>query len=269
MLVRVACATVIFLTVAFVVRRPRAAAEPPGPGDPPLRTARTHPIRYYVTLPEGWSRDRRWPVVVTLEGSGRSYAANHAAFVAARGGRPYIIVTPQIVSNRGGNRDRGLYPAAVWAEVDRKGTAAFDTAGVFAVLREIVRDYGGEEKPYVTGFSSGGHLGWTFVFTRPDAFRAAAMASPNFAWRGVTTVSTAPERASLPVHVFTASREEYIRYIDVQWKKASSALAEHGFAAAGRTVIDDARHDRRADEVLAFFDSVRTSVRPATGRSGS
>ena len=258
-IVRVACAAAAIVAVVLLVGRRRAAADSPGSNDPPLRTARTHPIRYYVTLPDGWTPDRRWPVLVTLEGSGRAYAANHAAFVSARGARPYIIVTPQIVSNRGGNRDRGLYPASVWAEVDRRGTTTFDTAGVFAVLQDVVRDLGGEEKPYLTGFSSGGHLGWALVFTRPDAFRAAVMASPNFSWRGVTRVSTAPERTTLPVHVFTASRETYIKYIDEQWKKASAALAEHGFAPARRTVIDDAHHDRRAHRVLEFFDSVRVS----------
>ena len=256
---RALCATAVVLAVAFVIGRRRAAADPGSPGGPLLRTADSHPMRYYVTLPTGWTRDRQWPILLTLEGSGRAYDRNHAAFVAARGDRPYIIVTPQIVSNRGGNRDRGLYPAAVWARVDRSGSAAFDTAGVAAVLQDVVRDYGGERKAYLTGFSSGGHLGWALVLTRPEAWRAAVMVSPNFSWRGVTTVSRAPERAALPLHVFMAAREPYLRYIEPQWRTVSQVLAENGFGEAPRTVVDDARHAPRPELVLAFMDSVRTA----------
>ena len=262
-IVRVVCATAVVLAVAFVAGRRRASADPADAAtsaDPRLRTARSHPMRYYVSLPHGWSPDRRWPVLLTLEGSGRAYERNHADFVAARGDRPYIIVTPQILSNRGGNRDRGLYPAAVWAGVDRQGSATFDTAGVFAVLRDVAGQYRGEDRAYLTGFSSGGHLGWALVLTRPEAFRAAVMVSPNFAWRGVTTVSEAPERATLPLHVFMASREEYIRYVEPQWRTVSKVLAEHGFAPAPRTVIDDGQHAARPDRVIGFMDSVRTGA---------
>ena len=259
-IVRMVCATAVVLAVAFVMGRRRVAAEPAAPADPRLRTAQSHPMRYYVTLPEGWTRGRKWPVLLTLEGSGRAYDRNHADFVAARGDRPYIVVTPQILSNRGGNRDRGLYPPAVWAAVDRSGSAAFDTAGVAAVLREVARNYGGEERVYLTGFSSGGHLGWALVLTRPEAFRAAAMVSPNFAWRGVTKVSNAPERATLPLHVFMATREPYLKYIEPQWRTISSVLAEHGFAPAPRTVVDDSHHVPRPELVLAFMDSVRAAT---------
>jgi hypothetical protein len=31
---------------------------------PPLQTATTHPMKYYLSLPKGWSADRIWPVLV-------------------------------------------------------------------------------------------------------------------------------------------------------------------------------------------------------------
>jgi len=30
---------------------------------PQLKTASTHPIQYYLSLPEGWTKAKKWPVV--------------------------------------------------------------------------------------------------------------------------------------------------------------------------------------------------------------
>jgi hypothetical protein len=43
------------------------ASEPPQ-----LKTASSHPIQYYLSLPEGWTAGKRWPVVVVIESAERT-----------------------------------------------------------------------------------------------------------------------------------------------------------------------------------------------------
>ena len=46
--------------------------------EPQLKTASTHPIQYYLSLPEGWTAEKKWPVVVVIESADREFldAAN-------------------------------------------------------------------------------------------------------------------------------------------------------------------------------------------------
>src|SRR5690349_15420696 len=66
-----------------------------------LKTATTHPMQYYLSLPEGWSADRKWPVVVAIESANRDFPANLAIFARARGKMPFLIVAPLVVTNGG------------------------------------------------------------------------------------------------------------------------------------------------------------------------
>ena len=40
---------------------------------PQLKTASTHPIQYYLSLPEGWTKAKKWPVVVVIESADRDF----------------------------------------------------------------------------------------------------------------------------------------------------------------------------------------------------
>src|ERR1044072_2803147 len=72
------------------------ASEPPQ-----LKTASSHPIQYYLSLPEGWSTGKRWPVVVVIESAERQFLEAATAFAQARASRPFILVTPLVVTNGG------------------------------------------------------------------------------------------------------------------------------------------------------------------------
>ena len=70
--------------------------------DPPqLKTASTHPIQYYLSLPEGWTNTKKWPVVVVIDSAERDFLQAATAFAQARGSRPFILVTPLVVTNGG------------------------------------------------------------------------------------------------------------------------------------------------------------------------
>jgi hypothetical protein len=67
---------------------------------PQLKTASSHPIQYYLSLPEGWVAGKKWPVVVVIESADREFLQAFAtAFAQARQHRPFILDTPLIVTN--------------------------------------------------------------------------------------------------------------------------------------------------------------------------
>src|SRR6476659_4809034 len=68
---------------------------------PQLKTASTHPIQYYLSLPDGWVAGKKWPVVVVIESADREFSQAATAFAQARGKQPFIIVTPLVVTNGG------------------------------------------------------------------------------------------------------------------------------------------------------------------------
>src|SRR5215467_5623105 len=68
-------------------------------GQPQLKTASSHPIQYYLSLPDGWTAGKKWPVVVIIERADRDF--EHATNVFARSPKrgPFILVTPLVVTN--------------------------------------------------------------------------------------------------------------------------------------------------------------------------
>jgi hypothetical protein len=64
-----------------------------------------------------------------------------------RGGLPFILVTPFVVSN-GADTDHRLYnySNAVWQQAARVGAAQFDYNGLEAVLSDVRHDYRGQDE---------------------------------------------------------------------------------------------------------------------------
>ena len=110
------------------------ASEPPQ-----LKTASSHPIQYYLSLPEGWVAGKKWPVVVVIDSAEREFLQAATAFAQARGPRPFILVTPLVVTN-GGTRYRSVptyhYSDPVWGRID-SGPFNFDSDGIAAIMQEV------------------------------------------------------------------------------------------------------------------------------------
>src|SRR5689334_24510927 len=91
---------------------------------PQLKTASSHPIQYYLSLPEGWVAGKKYPVVVVIESANREFLEATTAFAQARRQQPFIIVTPLVVTN-GGTRYREVptyhYSDQVWARIQSDG----------------------------------------------------------------------------------------------------------------------------------------------------
>src|SRR5262249_8536490 len=141
-----------------------------GVGPPQLRTASSHPIQYYLSLPEGWTKGKKWPVVVVIESADREFLDAANAFTHARASRPFILVTPLVVTN-GGKGYRNVptyhYSETVWNRIQNSGEFKFDLDGITAIMDDVVKQYGGEDKYFITGFEAGGHTVWGILFNNP------------------------------------------------------------------------------------------------------
>lgn len=249
----------VVLALGLLLLRPPVSLYAGSRFEPALHVARHHPMRYYLTLPDGWTRTRKWPVLVTLEGSGRDYAGNHLSFVSARGDKPYIVVTPVIASNVGRNRAPEMYDAAVAADVRRLGSTRFDYEGLEAVLADVQRDFGGEPRVYLTGFSAGGHLTWLAILARPDWLAAAAPAATNYIGRGMRGAPTPGPGERGPIHVFQGDRDPRYETLSGQIAEATKLARAAGYTDIARTVVPGAGHGRFVRETFAFLDSVRVA----------
>jgi poly(3-hydroxybutyrate) depolymerase len=202
---------------------------------PDLKTATAVEVKYYLSLPEGWTADKSWPILVTLDGSGHDFLGNCRGFMRARGKQPFIIVTPCVSSN-------GNDPA--------------DARAVLAIVKEIQQEKHGQPKFFLTGFSAGGHVTWQILFAHPELLAGVAPAAANFRNRGVSTISDSPDRIQLPIHAFQGDKDAAKSALDDQWNDAITIAREHGYKNLDRTIIVGASHSAFAQEVVAYFTTL-------------
>jgi len=231
---------------------------------PQLKTATRHPIQYYLSLPEGWSTQRKWPVVIVIESADRAFLDATNAFARARQHRPFILVTPLVVTN-GGAGYRTVptyhYSDAVWNQIQSSGEFTFDMEGITAIMQDVVKQYGGEDKYFITGFEAGGHTVWGILFNHPEVARGAAVVCPNYLGRWVdeAQISSAAERANLPIRNFIGAKDDLCaagRPIYTQMERAMSLAEAHGYKNVSLTRVEGKGHERLEDAVLDYFASL-------------
>ena len=237
---------------------------------PKLQTATTHPIQYYLSLPEGWTADKRWPVVVVIESADRDFLQAANNFALARQHRPFILVTPLVVTN-GGTGYRSVptyhYSDAVWDRIQNAGPFKFDMDGITAIMQDVVKLFGGEDKYFITGLEAAGHTIWGIILNRPEVLRGAAIVCPNYLGRWVDEahVSSAAERVRLPVRNFIGTKDELCspgHPIYTQMQRAISTAQAHGYGNVSVITVEGKGHERLAEEVLAYFSSLVAGSNP-------
>jgi poly(3-hydroxybutyrate) depolymerase len=234
-----------------------------GTADIVLKTASHHPIQYYLSLPEGWTHAKKWPVVFAIEGGLKNFRNSTEVYTTARKHMPFIIVSPVILTDGGGDDQRNLpeyhYATEVWDQIDKTGICAFDHQGLDAIMTDLRQEYGADEKYFITGHSAGAHLTWAMVLMHPEKLVAAATSCGNFSGRCITKVSSATERVKLPVRAFQGEVDEHRQGLEGQFAKAREVAAAHGYTNISFEVIKGAGHIPLADQVLAYFSSLLPS----------
>ena len=231
---------------------------------PKLQTASTHPIQYYLSLPEGWTAGKKWPVVVIIDSADREFLQAATTFAQARQDRPFILITPLVVTN-GGAGYRSVptyhYSDAVWDRIQNSGPFRFDMDGIAAIMQDVVRQYGGEAKYFITGLEAAGHTIWGIVFNRPEILRGAAIVCPNYLGRWVdeAQISSAAWRTRLPVRNFIGTKDQLCspgQPIYTQMQRAISLAKAHGYGNVSIATVEGKGHERLAEDVLAYFSSL-------------
>jgi len=241
------------------------AAPPPPDRVPELKTAVGHPMQYYVVRPEGWTRDRKWPILVALEAAEKEFKVNAERFAGASGKGPFVIVTPITVTNgSAGQRDPKIYPysTATWDRIDKDGVCAFDEEGLAQVVKDVREAYSGEDLVYLTGYEAGAHLVWATVFHRPEILAAAAPVAGNYRGRCVDekSMSQHASREKLPVRGFAADGDKGFGpggVVYSQWKDAKALALSHGYKNVSESIIAGKDHVPLPAEVVAYFIELR------------
>ena len=253
------------LLASLLITSAEASAAEPGRPSPVLKTASTHPMQYYVSLPLDHSPSRSWPVVVVIPDAKREFRENLNAFAAAGSRSRFIFVAPLVLTCGGPYRGNPPYPysAEAWKRVDSEGAFAFDEAGIAAVVADVHRELGGEERYFLTGWEAGGHTVWAMLFRHPDALRAVAPVTTNYLgrWLAEKDFSSAPARATLPVTVLFVGPQkgdlETARgYLMKQSRDAVELARKHGYENVSFEVVSDRPHGPLAEDVLKRFAAV-------------
>ncbi|HEV8134360.1 MAG TPA: hypothetical protein VGP85_06775 [Pyrinomonadaceae bacterium] len=241
-----------------------AASCVPGSEQPQLKTASTHPIQYYLSLPDAWASGKKYPVVVVIDSADRDFLAAATDFARARGHVPFILVTPLVVTNGGAgyrNVPSYHYTNEVWDRIQSTGQFNFDMEGIDTIVKDMVKQYGGEDKFFITGFEAGGHTVWGVLFNHPEQVRGAALVCPNFQGRWVDEqqISSAAVRTNLPIRNLVGTKDELCgpgHPIYTQMQKAIDMAEAHGYKNVSVVRVDNKGHERLADEVLAYFSTL-------------
>jgi hypothetical protein len=199
-----------------------------------------------------------------IDSAEREFEQAATTFAQARGSRPFIIVTPLVVTNGGaGFRSVSTYHYSndVWDRIQSSGQFTFDMDGITAIMHDMVKQYGGEDKFFITGLEAAGHTIWAVVFNHPEIVRAAALVCPNYQgrWIDETHISSAPERVNLPIVSFVGANDTLCGAdgpIHKQFNQAMTVARAHGYKNVGERIVKDKGHERLANEMLDYFSSV-------------
>jgi hypothetical protein len=231
---------------------------------PQLKTASTHPMQYYLSLPEGWVAGKKWPVVVVIDSAEREFLQAATAFAKAREQRPFILVTPLVVTN-GGTNARSVstysYSDQVWDRIQNSGPFVFDMDGITAIMQDVTKQYGGDNKYFITGLEAAGHTVWGILFSHPEVVRGAALVCPNYLGRWVDDahISPAAERGALPIRNLIGTNDTLCAPgspIYTQMQKAMSVAEAHGYKNVSLMRVEGKGHERLAETVLAYFSTL-------------
>lgn len=227
---------------------PAAAGESShAPAAPQVRTATTHPMKYYISLPKNWSAARTWPLIVAPSAHYGDKARSFAMFAAERDRRKagFIVVAPFVI-NADRTTEMAEYRGAVVdainaadAATDGRDEAArgkFDSEGIRAILQDVRKLYRGEDKVYITGFSSSTHVAYMMLFTHPELLKGVVINSGVYLGRGVDEdhlpLPNSPERARLPVKYIVGEEDRGYKKYSENWEDTKSKLLRCGHPAA-------------------------------------
>jgi predicted esterase len=204
-------------------------------------------MKYYLSLPKNWSPNQKWPVLVAPSAHYGDKGTNLSMFAAERDKRKagFIIVAPLVI-NADRVADMMEYRGAVAEAINAADSATdgrdevargkFDSEGIRAILKDVQELYGGENKVYITGFSSSTHIAYMFLFAHPELLKGVIINSGVYLGRGVDEnhipFLNSPERTNLPIKYIIGEEDRGYEKCSENWQETKAKLLRYGHAAS-------------------------------------
>ena len=256
----------IIITFLFLVKIIVVSAQVP---TPELKKASGHSMQYYISLPKGWTRNTKWPVVIAVEAAEKQFKQNAERFIAKRKDMPFIIVVPINTTNgQQGYKDSTIYPysKAVWDTIDKFSICKFDIDGLQSIIKDLKANYAAADKVFITGFEAGTHLVWAMIFQHPELLYAAAPVAGNYRSRCMenNSFSTHDSRRQLPIKNFTGADDDGFGSkgkVYYQYLEAKSLAIAHGYQNISETEVTGKGHEPLPGNVLDYFYTIWKSFK--------
>lgn len=234
-----------------------------------LRQAKSHPMRYYLSLPKSYdpASKQPWPVLVAVDGAGSGFQGCAKGFAKARGDLPCLVVAPCGFANTNAIKGKQKEKYLRWYDEEtlalaEKDRFEFDRAGLVAILDELREEFGAAPKVCITGFSGGGNLTYQMIFRHPERLAAAAPACANFTRPSYANLKVPAEELGLPILILTGGKDPHRQWthgkegvpgIEMQTDAAVKALDAVGFSKVERTLVPELGHSPARKRVVEFF----------------
>ena len=235
-----------------------------------LKTASNHPMQYFISLPKGWNKTKKWQMVMILEAADKEYKINAERFIKARGNLPLILVAPYNTNNgNSGRRDEKVFPYSkeTWDYIDKVGDCQFNDEGIHQIILDVAKEYNGEQKIFLTGFEAGTHTLWSIVFNHPEYLKAAISVAGNFRNRCIESskISADPSKKNFPIQSLIGETDEYFgpsgKFYN-QWTEFKTLAIKNGFHNISETVVPKKGHVPMPDEALNYIISLPKKDKP-------
>ncbi|MCD4782243.1 MAG: hypothetical protein K8T10_00280 [Candidatus Eremiobacteraeota bacterium] len=264
-LIIIAIIVSIFLLILLFIKRKTTRRKPvvaikEEPSDKSvfkLKKTSGHPMKYYISLPEGWSPDKKWDVIILVEGRGCKWLKMGKAFARERKNLPFILVVPQAFSNTDiVKREKYFYSDDILEKYEKTGVMSperlkFDEEGILALTSDIHKEYGGNERFFIAGHSGGGLIIWRLITRHPEKLQATAFGCGCF--YNPKPVSDSAGKEDLPIMAFQGEDDKYIVTMNGQWARAKLFCKEYGMKNVDRKIVPGRGHEFFEAEIMEFF----------------
>ena len=224
-----------------------------------------HAMVGFLSLPKGWKKGGRYPVLVTVDGAGSNFLGSARAFAKTRGGRKFLVLAPCSFSNTNELQPK-KYPfyAPELLTESNSNRIAFDLGGLERLIEVVAERFGGESKIGITGFSGGGNLCYAMTIRHPDRILFSAPACANFSGMGLQGAEAVADGGP-PILILTGRNDPHRDYthgkkdspgIEPQTDNAVATLERLGFSNFRRTMLPGVGHSNCAAQVWKFGDKV-------------
>ncbi|MCP4375627.1 MAG: hypothetical protein GY794_05570 [bacterium] len=214
---------------------------PPTPVDPIKKYQLGTDAKYYVYVPSYHTRDRQWPIVITLHGSfgwdGPYRQTKEWKHYAEKYG--FILVAPSLDSAE------GILPVLNW-----DGKLKSDETNVLAILDEVIETYNGDSKTVLlSGFSAGGYPMYYIGLRNPDRFNMLISRGGNSSLKIFDNIELSDTAKKLPIMIFWGKDDAFTK--NSGWR-AFRWLRQNGVSTAKMKKVKGG-HLRRPEDAYGFW----------------